>query len=93
LGDSLEANGFLDVVSLDVVGPLPVTENDDRYLLTFVDYFTRFCETIPIPTQETEIIAREFVIRIVTQFGVPKKLLTDREATFTSALMKGVADY
>jgi transposase InsO family protein len=30
------------------------------------------------------------VIRIITQFGVPKKLLTDREATFTSALMKGV---
>jgi transposase InsO family protein len=90
LGDSLEANEFLDVVSLDVVGPFPVTENGNKYLLTFVDHFTRFCEAIPIPTQETEVVAREFVLRIITQFGVPKKLLTDRGATFTSALMKGV---
>jgi hypothetical protein len=90
LGELLEANEFLDVVSIDVVGPLPVTENRNKYLLTFVDNFTRFCEAIPIPTQETEVIAREFVVRIITQFGVPKKLLTDRGAAFTSALMKEV---
>jgi transposase InsO family protein len=59
-------------------------------LLTFVDHFTRFCEAIPIPTQETEIIAKEFVMRIITQYGVPKKLLTDRGTIFTSALMKEV---
>jgi hypothetical protein len=50
-GDSLEANEFLDVISLDVVGPLPVTEKGNKYLLTFVDHFTRFCESVPIPTQ------------------------------------------
>jgi transposase InsO family protein len=81
---------FLDVVSLDVVGPLPVTENGNKYLLTFVDHFMRFCEAIPIPTQETEVTAKEFVIRIITHFGVPKKLLTDRGATFTSALVTEV---
>jgi hypothetical protein len=77
LGDSLEANEFLDVVSLDVVGPLPITENGNRYLLMCIDNFTRFCEAIPSPTEETEVIAKEGVTRIVTQFGVPK-LLTDR---------------
>jgi hypothetical protein len=50
LGDALEAHEFLDVVSLDVVGPLPVTERGNKYLLTFVDHFTRFCEAIPIPS-------------------------------------------
>jgi hypothetical protein len=39
----------------------------NTYLLTFVDHFTRFCEAIPIPTQETEITAREFVMRILEQ--------------------------
>jgi transposase InsO family protein len=58
--------------------------------LTFVDHFRRFCEVNPIPTQDTEVIAREFVMRIITQFGVPKKQLTDRGATFMSALMKEV---
>jgi hypothetical protein len=77
----LEANEFLDVISLEVTGPLPVTENGNRHLLMFVDHFTKFCEAIPIQD-------RKFVIRIIAQFGVPKKLLTDRGAAFMSALMK-----
>ena len=84
----LVAREFLDVVSLDNVGPLPVTEKGNKYLLTFIDHFTRFCEAIPIARQDTETIAREFVTKIITQFGVPKKLLTDRVTSFTSALIK-----
>jgi hypothetical protein len=80
LGEALVAHEFLDVFSLDVVGPLPVTERGHKYLLTFVDHFTRLCEAIPIARQDTEAIAREFVLKIITQFGVPKKLLTDIEA-------------
>jgi len=48
LGDALVAHEFLDVVSLDIVGPLPVTERGNKYLLTFIDHFTRFCEAIRI---------------------------------------------
>jgi hypothetical protein len=51
LGDQLEAKEFLDVVSLDVVGPLPITERGNRYLLTFVDHFTRFCDAVPIESK------------------------------------------
>jgi transposase-like protein len=58
-----------------------------------IDNVTRFCEAIPILTQETEVNAREFVVRVITHFGVPKKLLTDRGASFTSALIKEVASY
>jgi hypothetical protein len=47
LGKTLVAWEFLDVVSLDV-GPLPTTEKGNKYLLTFIDHFTRFCEAIPI---------------------------------------------
>ena len=88
LGEALVAKEFLVVVSLDIVGPLPVTERGNRYLLTFVDHITRFCEAVPIVKQDTEIIAREFVVKIITQFGVPRKPLTVRGANFTSALMK-----
>ena len=88
LGDVLKAAEFLDVVSLDIVGPLPVMEQGNKYLLTFVDHYTRFCDVIPNARQDTETIAREFVTRIITQFGVPNRLLTDRGANFTSGLIK-----
>jgi len=88
LGEIPVATEFLDIVSLDIVRPLPVTERGNKYLLTFVDHFTRFCEAIPIAKQDTETIAREFVVKIITQLGVPRKLLTDRGANFTSVLIK-----
>jgi transposase InsO family protein len=93
LRDALEACEFLNVVSLDIVGRLPVTKKGNCFLLTFVDHFTRFCEAIPISRQDTETIAREFVTKIITQFGVPKKLLTDRGANFTSSLIKKRVNY
>jgi len=82
LGEVPVATELLDVVSLDIVGLLPVTENGNKYLLKFVDHFTRFCEVIPIAKQYTETIAREFVVKIITQFGVPRWLLTDRGANY-----------
>ena len=58
LGEALVAREFLDVVFFDVVGPLPVTEKGNKYLLTFIDHFTHFYNTIPIARQDTESIAR-----------------------------------
>jgi len=75
MGEVLVVKEFLDVVSSDIVGPLPVTERGNRYLLTSVDHFTRFCQAIPIVKQDTETIAREFVFKVITQLGVPGKLL------------------
>lgn len=40
LGKAVEANAFLDTVSLDIVGSLSVTESGNKYLLTFIDHFT-----------------------------------------------------
>jgi transposase InsO family protein len=88
LRDQLDAKKFLDIVSLDIVGPLPVTERGNKYLLTFVDHFTRFCEAVPVVRQDIETIAREFVTKIITRFGVPRKFLTDRGANLTSALIQ-----
>lgn len=79
-----------ELVSLDIVGPLPVSRNGNRYLLTFIDYLTRYCEAIPIHYQTADIVAKEFVHKIVTRHGVPKRLLTDQGRNFVSSFFKGV---
>ena len=38
--------------------------------------------------QDTETMVREFVVRIITQLGVPRRILTDRGADFTSTLIR-----
>ena len=37
-------------VAVDLVGPIqPVTDRKNRYILTLVDYATRYPEAIPLP--------------------------------------------
>lgn len=79
-----------ELVSMDIVGPLSVSKRGNRYLLTFIDYLTRYCEAIPIPVQTADVIAREFVHKIITRYGVPKWLLTNQGRNFVSSLFKGV---
>ena len=67
----------MDIVSLDIVGPLQVTERGNKYLFISINHFTRYCDVVPIARQDTGTIAREF-IRIITQLGLPRRLLTDK---------------
>ena len=77
-----------ELVSMDLVGPLPKTVNGNVYLLTFMDAFTKYSKAIPIPDQTAETVAREFVTHIVTRHGTPKRLLTDQGRNFVSKLFK-----
>ena len=82
-----------EMVSMDILGPLPTTIMGNRYLLVFTDYFTRWVEVIPLPDQKAETIAREFVTQILLRHGVPTKLLTDCGSNFLSKLMGSVYSY
>jgi hypothetical protein len=57
--------------ALDIVGPTAMTNKGNRYILTFQDDLTKFIAAIPIPTQDVETVAREFVQNIVLKYGIP----------------------
>lgn len=82
-----EPNEPFELVSMDIVGPLPRTNNGFRYMLTFIDHFTRYAEAIPLKDQTAEAVARAFVDVIVARHGVPGRLLTDQGKNFTSELI------
>jgi len=53
--------------ALDIVGPLTITTNGNKYLLTFQDNLTKFSKAIPILNQEANTINKEFVIKIILE--------------------------
>lgn len=75
-------------IALDIVGPLPETMRGNKYLLTFQDDLTKFIETIPLPDQESETIARAFVHHIILKFSSPETILTDNGTNFVSKLFQ-----
>ena len=36
-----------ELVSIDICGPLQMTENENRYIVTMIDKFSRFCAVVP----------------------------------------------
>ena len=77
-------------VSCDISGPWPVTHDNNRYILVFIDMCTKWTEAFAIPNIEAKTVAEIFVNEIVSRHGAPRVLLTDRGSNFLSSLFKEV---
>ena len=74
--------------AVDLIGPIhPPSECGHRYILTVVDYATRYPEAVPLKDIEAEKVA-EALVGICTRVGLPKEILSDRGSQFMSKVMK-----
>ena len=79
-----------DQVAIDLIGPLyPVPNRGKRYILTVVDYATRYPEAVPLETIDTESIAKA-LMGIFSRVGFPREILSDNWAQFVSQVMREV---
>lgn len=79
-----------ELISLDIVGPLPFSQNSNKYILTFQDNLTKYSEAIPLPTADAHTVAEEFVTKIICRHGIPSTVLTDQGSNFLSKLFADV---
>ena len=77
-------------VSCDISGPWPVTHDNNRYILVFIDMCTKWPEAFAIPNIEAKTVAEIFVKEIVSRHGAPRVLLSDRGSNFLSSLFREV---
>lgn len=58
-------------IAVDLVGPLePKTDRGNRYILTLVDYGTRYPEAVPLARFDTERVA-EAMLDVFSRVGIP----------------------
>ena len=78
-------------VAVDIVGPIaPPSEAGHRYILTLVDYATRYPEAVPLKKITTEAVA-EALLDIYSRVGIPEEVLTDQGTQFMSECMQEVS--
>ena len=71
-------------VAVDIVGPIkPRAERKSRYILTMIDYATRYPEAVALPSIETERAA-DASVEMFSRVGFPDEMLTDCGSRFTA---------
>ncbi len=80
----------MERVAMDIIGPLPMTESGNQYILLVGDYFTKWMEEFALPNHTAQTVAETFVEQIVCRFGAPRELHTDQGADFESNFMHAV---
>ena len=80
------ASRVFEQVCIDIVGPLPVTSCNNRYLLTIIDRFSRYVEAIPLQFITAEAIANAYIDNWLCRYGRPESLLSDNGTQFTSRI-------
>ena len=78
LGELPETSSPFELTSIDICGPYPETKKGNRYLLTFIDHFSRYPEAIPIPRQDASTVARALVTEIFSRLGCPQTISSDK---------------
>ena len=77
-------------VAIDLIGPItPASEEGHRYVLTLVDYATRYPEAVPLKKIDTETVA-EALVDMFSRLGVPEQILSDLGTQFVSDCMEEV---
>ena len=77
-------------VSIDLIGPSSVSGRGHRWVLTLVDWATRYPEAIALNGIETKEVA-EALVSIFSRVEIPIELLTYKGTQFTSNLMSEIA--
>ena len=77
-------------VAVDIVGPIhPPSGAGFKYILTLVDYATRYPEAVALKNISTEDVA-EGLLSMYSRLGIPEEILSDMGSQFISDCMKEV---
>ncbi|XP_040262454.1 uncharacterized protein LOC120978250, partial [Bufo bufo] len=77
-------------VAVDIIGPLAQpSRSGKRYILTIVDYATRYPEAVALSNIQAETVA-EALVKVFSRVGFPKEVLSDQGTQFTAEITQQI---
>ena len=75
----------MDRINIDSIGPFPPDEDGNKYIMVFIDVFSRFVELVPVPDTSALVAAKE-IVKFVGRYGTPDEILTDNGKQYLNEL-------
>ena len=82
----------MERVHIDFLGPLPKTKKSNEHILMMIDQFSKWCECIPLPSQDAEHTATAALNEFFNRFGCPLTIFSDQGRNFESKLFQSVCE-
>ncbi|KAL0214764.1 hypothetical protein P9112_006948 [Eukaryota sp. TZLM1-RC] len=79
-------------VNVDVIGPLPEDQDDHRYILVFVDSFTRFTIIVPLKELNANLTSDALIWKVCAIFGIPFIVHSDNGPKFSKAVFDALCE-
>ena len=76
-----------EVLSIDFLTDLPLTERGNKHLLVCCDHFTRWVEVFALPDMTAVTVARVLAEEVFSRYGCPRRLHSDCAANFRSQVI------
>ena len=87
---SIKVGNHMQLVAVDILGPLLESEAANSYILVAADYFTRWVEAYPILNQEATTVAQKLTDELFCHFSPPEQLHFDQGRQFESTVIAEV---
>jgi hypothetical protein len=75
-------------IGIDVMGPLPMTTTNKRYIILAVDFFTKYTEAVAVEEADAQTVVKFIHSDIICRHGVPKEITSDRGTEFLNKLVE-----
>lgn len=72
---------------MDILGPFPVTREGYKYIIVYVDRFSRYTLIDKLKDRTAQSVAASLVNKVITEYSTPSVLISDNALEFTSAIV------
>ncbi|CAG8786079.1 11522_t:CDS:2, partial [Dentiscutata erythropus] len=79
-----------DRIDIDIVGPLPITSTNKRYIVVATEYLTKWPDACTLESADAENVAIFIYEDLICQHGSPNEILSDRGTHFCNKLITGL---
>ena len=80
-----------ELITTDIVGPLPLSKKGNKYILVVCDHFSNWTQAYPLEDITAETVAKK-IVQFGFIFGLCTNLLSDQGKNFQSGLLKQVCE-
>ena len=77
---------------MDILSGVPTTKDKYKHILVLVDSYSKWVELFPLRTQEASEVASVLFKEIISRYGAPRSILSDRGQSFMAKLVKALSE-